>query len=347
MMPILSFVLLNYNSGKYVENLIDSLAAQTNPDWDLIVVDNASSDDSLELIINRIKKNKIKNWKVLRLERNFHFAKGMNEGIKVAKGEVIVPLNTDVFLSAEYVETLSSAYKNNKKERIGVFVGNEYIWDWNANDLTDQLRSSGATFVRRIALSTWNPEYEPEWKLLGPSGAAPALTQKALEKIKLQNGDYYDSQFIAFGEDIDLYLRMHLNGFRPHYLSKLRFWHIGSASYGQSDISIFSKPAHFIGKILANKWRIWKRIPSPFEKKVIFPVILISHICLFSIVFIKKGLNGLILALGTYRRTIQNLKHELTLLYPVSPGEKGLYAGWIFSRSKWAKIFPIKKKTGG
>lgn len=344
-MTLVSFVLLNHNSGKYVESLINSLAEQTNSDWELVVVDNASSDDSLDRIINQIKKNKIEHWRELRLDKNLHFAKGMNAGIKIAKGELIVPLNTDVFLSNEFVETLSLAFRKNKKQKVGTFAGNEFVWDWEGNDLTERLRSSGTVFVRRIGLSTWDPEYEPTEKLLGPSGAAPVVTRKALEKIKLQNGDYYDSRFISFGEDIDLYLRIRLNGFRSCYLPKLCFWHIGSASYGGKDISLFSKSFYLIGIILANKWRIWKRIPSLFERILIFPLILFLHIVLFIVLCVKKGLKGMVKVVITYIKTLINLNNEKLFLYPMSPEKRGLYAGWIFSRSEWEQILQNKQKS--
>ncbi len=341
-MALISFVLLNHNSGNYVENLIDSLAKQSNNDWDIIIVDNASIDDSLNRIISKIESYKLKNWNVIRLSKNLHFAGGMNAGISHAKGKIIVPLNTDIYLDPQYVDILSVAFQKYKREKIGTFVGNELIWDWSKKCLTEKYRNHGVSFVRRMHISKWHPDFETKLKLLGPSGCAPPIIRKALEKIRLSNGDYYDSQFISFGEDIDLFLRLRLNGFLPFYLPNLKFWHIGSASYGKKRLSFSSKPSFLLGIILANKWRIWRRIPSLTERLIIIPIILLSHIYYFALIIRSKGLKKLMKVFGRYIRTIRRFSIEKHYIFPQSPGQMGLYAGWIFSRSQWTQIFREK-----
>ena len=90
MARFISVVLVNYNGAKFLERCLSSLTAETYPSFEIILVDNASTDDSRNLI-----KHKFAQVKVLRSETNVGFAAGNNLGLETARGEWIATLNTD------------------------------------------------------------------------------------------------------------------------------------------------------------------------------------------------------------------------------------------------------------
>ncbi|MBI5122416.1 glycosyltransferase family 2 protein [Candidatus Roizmanbacteria bacterium] len=97
---LLSIVTLNYKKAKLTLGCIASLMDKFKKEFqegelELIVVDNASSDDSVQILQNEVKDKKYKNVSILANQENFGFGKGNNLGADVAKGEYILFLNND------------------------------------------------------------------------------------------------------------------------------------------------------------------------------------------------------------------------------------------------------------
>src|SRR5450755_3293036 len=86
-----SVVIINYNGRKYLEQFLPSILASTYSDMELIVADNASTDDSLEFL-----RSTYPVVRVIELKRNHGYAGGYNEALKEVKSEYYVLLNSDV-----------------------------------------------------------------------------------------------------------------------------------------------------------------------------------------------------------------------------------------------------------
>ena len=324
--PRVSFILLNYRSGDYVQSLVDSLAVQSCSDWELIVVDNDSRDGSLGRILARLDFHGLAPARVICLKKNRHFAAGMNAGICEAKGDIVVTLNSDIYLDQNYDSTLLAAAGNQPEQSIGTYCGTQYQWDWAGGSLTDQIQGQGISISRRLGSCCWIYGISPVSKLLGPCGCASAFTKKALEFVKMPNGDYYDSRFMAYSEDLDLFLRIRLAGFRPIVIPELVYWHIGSASYAEGKLSLLTKPGPLIGHVLANKWRIWRKIPSRAEKYISFLLVTLHNLIVLGYVLVARtSIFGA--TIQSYRASLFRIRNEDKILYPTSPGELGLYSG--------------------
>jgi len=321
-------VLLNYQSGDYVERLVESLSRQTCPDWELIVVDNGSADESLERIRHGLTEWAIEAREWVYLPENRHFAAGMNAGIERAQGRVVVALNSDVYLDPGYIDVLCRAWDEHADERVCAFVGTQYAWVWPADRLSERVQSRGAGLLRRIGMGSWTPSLGAH-KLLGPPGCAPAFTRQALEAVRYANGDYYDARFVAFGEDVDLLLRMRTAGFRAVPLPGLRYWHIGSASYSAGERSFAAKSPEVMARTFANRWRVWRQIPSSSERLLNLAPILVMNLLRYLQVLVHRGP-----AVGAQvlRQDVlfwQQIRAEERRWYAASPGDLGLYCGWI------------------
>ena len=100
--PLVSVICLCYNQGRFIEEAIQSVLNQTYPNIQLIIVDDASQDNSAE-IIQRVKE-KYLSVETLLLKQNIGNCKAFNKGLRVAKGEFIIDLAADDILLPKRIE---------------------------------------------------------------------------------------------------------------------------------------------------------------------------------------------------------------------------------------------------
>ena len=92
--PLVSVILPNYNNEKYIDKSIASVISQTFINWELFIIDDASSDNSLK-IINKYQK--MENIKILILKKNMGVSFCRNLGMRLSKGKYIAFLDSDDF----------------------------------------------------------------------------------------------------------------------------------------------------------------------------------------------------------------------------------------------------------
>ena len=97
----ISVIIPCYNDGIYLNDAIDSLNAQTFGDFEIIIVDDASSDEETLKILSKLVQNNIR---VIHLEKNSGPSVARNTGIKIAKGDYILPLDSDDKILPTYLE---------------------------------------------------------------------------------------------------------------------------------------------------------------------------------------------------------------------------------------------------
>ena len=97
----LSVVLITWNSARYLRRCLEGIAAQTWPHVELIVVDNASSDESLALVADR--------GTIIRNDTNRGFSAAVNQALAVARGEFVLLCNPDAFLEPDYIRRVIEA----------------------------------------------------------------------------------------------------------------------------------------------------------------------------------------------------------------------------------------------
>lgn len=108
--PLITVVMPNYNGSRFVEQAIDSVLSQTYEKFELLVVDDCSKDDSLQLIQQKAQRDS--RIRVIALEHNAGVANARNVGIKEAKGEYIALLdNDDLWVEDKLERQLSLAQK--------------------------------------------------------------------------------------------------------------------------------------------------------------------------------------------------------------------------------------------
>jgi len=108
MTPKVSVIIVNYNGAPFIRNLLLSLTRQTFSDFELIFIDNASSDNSLKVLHEFTEENPMAlKVKVVRLPTNVGFCAGNNVGVRYGEGQYIICLNNDTYVDAKWLEELA------------------------------------------------------------------------------------------------------------------------------------------------------------------------------------------------------------------------------------------------
>ena len=221
---LVSIIIVNWNSKDYIVECLRCISAQSYPAIELIVVDNGSSDGSLEMIREYSIRNKLK-AKVVENGKNAGFSRANNQAVRLAMGEYILTLNFDVNLDERFVENMVSGMKDD--ERIGMASGKIFAGT-NVNsagvfDTTGvQLRNLFCN--DRGQGEADQGQFDLKEYIFGASGCASFFRRKMLEDVRL-NGEYFDETFNTYVEDVDLSWRGQIMGWSCLYNPLARAFH--------------------------------------------------------------------------------------------------------------------------
>ena len=228
---MISVVVLNYNGKRYLDDCLSSLAAQTFRDLEVIVVDNASTDGSVEHIESNFS------WVRLVINKeNLGFAGGTNSGIRAAKGELILTFNNDARADSRLLEHLQKPMfdPNMADLKVGVCAAKMLLADGRINSTGICLSRSGAAWDRGM----FEPDlgqYEAQEEVFGACAGAALYRKEMLDEIGL-----FDEDFFLYMEDVDLAFRGRLAGWKCVYVPEAKVYHHhgGTAGFG-SDLSVY------------------------------------------------------------------------------------------------------------
>ena len=191
---LVSVVVVSWNSASDLPRCLEGLRAQTHRDVELIAVDNASSDESVVRLESA-------GARVIRNDTNRGFSAAVNQALAVARGEVILLLNPDCFLEADYIARVVAVLR----EDIGMATGKLLRADGNGVD------SMGIRMTRsgRHLDITGGAARE----VFGVSGAAGMYLRVFLDDVAI-GGEIFDEDFFAYREDADIAWRGRLLGWR-------------------------------------------------------------------------------------------------------------------------------------
>jgi GT2 family glycosyltransferase len=253
-----SIILLNWNGLKFLEKCVESVLNQSYENIEFIIVDNGSTDRSIQII-----QEKYPDFKYILNDNNLGFAKGMNQGIEVSSGKYILLLNVDVYLDSNYVkEGLSRIQKD---EIIGFIGGLEYMWE--DGKLTDKLHiSCGPMYLRKRMQMTRKNNFYDEQFCFGITGSFPIVRRKMLDDIFSVSGYFFDEDFETGWEDTDMRFRAFLRGWKTLYYPKIHAWHVLSAS-DEGKYRLTQKNSKYQVRIFRNRYFvILKDLPVEIKR---------------------------------------------------------------------------------
>ena len=245
--PLVSIIILNWNGKEYLGKCLRSLKKQTYKNFEVILVDNGSTDGSIDYI----KDNFGDFIKLIQNKTNLGFAEGNNIGIKNSKGKYILLLNNDTRTDSLWVEELVKVAEAD--ERIGMCASKVLSLD-NPEiiDNVGHLIYKDGLNRGRGRLEYDEGQYDTVEEVFFPSGCAATYRKKMLADI-----GGFDEDFFAYGDDTDIGIRGRLAGWKCVYVPTAIVYHKYSAS--TSPYSLF-KAFH------AERNRLWiavKYFPLP------------------------------------------------------------------------------------
>ena len=157
---MVSVLIVTWNSARYLEKCFASIDRQQYRDLEVVVVDNASTDSTADLLRSREAK-----WHVIYNSQNVGFARGQNQAMRAAHGDWLLCLNPDVLLAEDFIVRLFEALSLHAEA--GAICGKLLRWDPSAEvERTHIIDSTGIYFTRNIrhldrgAEETANGQYD-------------------------------------------------------------------------------------------------------------------------------------------------------------------------------------------
>ncbi len=231
---VVSISLLTYNGSRFIENCLKSVLAQTYPKIELLIIDNASGDETVNLAKEIILKENPKiPVRIIENQKNLGFSGGHNLGIRESRGELILFLNQDVILAPDFVEKAVKYYENSGTEKVGSLQTKLLKLDKNLQP-TDIIDTTGLViFKNRRIVNRGQGEkdsgqFDEADEIFGADGASPIYKREALNDLKTLD-EYFDEDFFMYKEDVDMAWRAKLYGWKSVYLPQAKAWHGRSA----------------------------------------------------------------------------------------------------------------------
>ncbi|HEX9664580.1 MAG TPA: glycosyltransferase family 2 protein [Patescibacteria group bacterium] len=242
-MPKVSVNLVTWNGLKYLADCLESIYQQTFQDFSLIVIDNGSTDGTVEFI-----KTKYPQAAVIQNFKNLGFARAHNQAIEYSNTDYVLLINQDIILNSDYLEQLIKTVETDSK--IGSLGGKLLKIKTSQDDLNQKIKTSlidsaGLTiFKNRRVIDRGSGQedqgqYNQPEEIFGFSGALVLYRRQALNDIKLDHpgkkiSEYLDQDFFSYKEDIDLAWRLQLAGWKSVYLPSAVAYHYRTASQAEN-----------------------------------------------------------------------------------------------------------------
>ena len=192
--PLVSVIVVSWNSRRFLEDCLASVLAQTWPAIELVVVDNASGDGSAAFVKERFPSAGLVESSV-----NLGFCGGNNLGLRQTRGVFVLFLNADAILEPTY---LQEALKPFQDARVGMVAGKVLRFDRRTLDTTGQLMSRSRRVKERGYDEIDRGQYEQPGDVFSVCGAVALYRRSVIDAISL-DGEFFDADFFAFGEDLD------------------------------------------------------------------------------------------------------------------------------------------------
>lgn len=267
-----TIIIPNYNGKKLLENCIETLERQTCRDFKLLVVDNGSTDGSVDVA------SEVLNMEVIALPENTGFCGAVNTGIRHTQTPYFILLNNDTEAEPVFVEALLAGI--GKSERI--FSCGAMMIDYHNRELIDNAGDYYTALGWAAARAKGRKvcDYEMEREVFSCCGGASIYRTDVAREIGL-----FDENHFAYLEDVDIGYRARIHGYRNYYVPQAKVYHVGSATtgtrYNEKKVFLAARNSMYL---------IYKNMPL-LQIILNLPLILAGILIKF-LFFLEKGLAG-------------------------------------------------------
>jgi len=266
--PSVAIVILNYNGRNFLEKFLPSVLASSYSNKEIIVADNCSSDDSVEVL------KQFPNVRILLFDRNYGFAEGYNQALQNITADYYVLLNSDVEVTPQWIEPVIELMENNKRiaacqpKILSYKEKNFFEYAGAAGGWID---SFGYPFSRGRVFDEHEKDigqYNDNAEIFWATGAAMFVRASTFHEV-----DGFDGFFFAHMEEIDLCWRLKLAGYTIMCCPASVVYHVGGGTLPKgNERKVYLNFRNNIITLLKNlpeNEKIWK-IPLRFFLDMLF-----------------------------------------------------------------------------
>jgi GT2 family glycosyltransferase len=224
--PKIAVVILNWNGKNFLEQFLPSVLSSSYPNYEVIVADNGSADDSIEFL-----QNNYPGIMVIRFDQNLGFAKGYNEALKQVESDYYVLLNSDVEVTKDWLEPMVQLLENDPaiaacQPKLLSFH-NKTLFEYSgaAGGWLDRF---GYPFAKGRVFDICEEDhgqYDQSEPIFWASGAALFIRAKVFHTMR-----GFDEYFFAHQEEIDLCWRIQLAGHKIYSCPASVIYHVGGGT---------------------------------------------------------------------------------------------------------------------
>jgi GT2 family glycosyltransferase len=258
-----SVTIVTYNSGRFIKRCLESVLAQKYGNREIIVIDNASTDGTVD-ILEQFEDH----CQIVYNDRNIGFADAQNQAIRLGTGDWVLTLNPDVLLLPNFIQALVEA--GQMEPKIGTVCG-KLLAILATFDLPDKplVDSTGIYFtptlrhLDRGSQEVDNGHYLNYEYVFGATAAAALYRRSMIEDVSIDD-EFFDPDFFVYREDADVAWRGQLLGWRCIYTPHARGYHVRNVLPGNrralpSVINMHSVKNRFLMRIKNMTGHLYRR----------------------------------------------------------------------------------------
>ncbi|MFQ5910810.1 MAG: glycosyltransferase family 2 protein [Thermoplasmata archaeon] len=250
--PKISVIILNYNGIEFIVDCLDSVLSSVHPSFEVIVVDNASTDGSVEQVKSRCTGDP--RLRMIPLDENVGSARGNNVGVRHARGGYVVFLNPDTRVNSHWLTELIDVME--RDETIAAAQAKLMsLWDPRRLDSAGiAINPMGLEYLLGHGVVD-RGQFDELGEILAASGAAMMTRKDVLEEV-----GGFDPSFFMYFEDTDLCWRMRLVGYKIVLAPKaaVLHWRGGSAGPQQGSSLVYHSTRNHLRMWIKNLG--WSRL---------------------------------------------------------------------------------------
>jgi len=274
-LPKASIIIVNFNGGDYIRRCVEALLNQTEPAFECFIMDNGSTDGSLEDLPNIDDR-----FNIERLNENLGFAKANNLGADKAQADWIVCLNPDAFAHPNWLEELLKTPSMADNITMAGSRQNMALEPGVLDGIGDCYHAFGLAYRAGCGHSDNAYNVPATQEVFGPCGAAALYHKETFFRL-----GGFDEGFFTYHEDVDLAYRMRRDGGNCIQNNLAVVDHVSSGISGRaSDFAVYHGTRNRI-------WTFLKNTPRP-----LMPILLPAHLAtvLFTLTWsmFRKGRFG-------------------------------------------------------
>ncbi|WP_299253946.1 glycosyltransferase family 2 protein [uncultured Cytophaga sp.] len=273
-----AIVILNWNGVEHLKTFLPSVVAHSQQ-AEIIIADNASTDNSIHWL-----KTNYPLLKIITLYQNYGYAGGYNEALKCVDAEYIVLLNSDVEVTAGWLDPLIHCLDNNPsiaacQPKIKSYSDKKYFeYAGAAGGYIDYI---GIPFCKGRIIDTTeidSNQYNESAPIFWASGACLFIRNAVFKKA---NG--FDADFFAHMEEIDLCWKIHRLGYNIQYIAESTVYHLGGATLHKSN------PKKTYLNVRNSLWMLQKHLPTNKLIPILFSRMLLDGVAALNFLRIGQG----------------------------------------------------------